>query len=224
MVRIERVENEKTKAAILSLEEARKNGTTYNTPAVNRALYEIFHGKCYLCENKEGSSYQIEHLKAHKNEDDLKYSWKNLFWVCAHCNNVKLDKYDNILDCTVENVDDVIAFRKSGYFGKEERLEFEALDNREETKTTILLLENVYYGKTPQKEFESKILRKRLRKELSNFKELVREYKEADGETKEDLEILLKRELKSSSEFAAFKRWLIKDNMEYYSELMAYVI
>lgn len=151
----------------------------------------------------------------------MKYDWRNLFWVCAHCNNVKLAKYDNILDCTCESVDDVIAFRKKGYFGKDEILEFEALDNREETKCTVALLKSVYYGETPQKIIEAKILRKRLRKEISRFKELVREYKEAEGEEREDLEILLKRELKSSSEFTAFKRWLIKDNKEYYSELVA---
>ena len=223
MVKIERIENEQTKKAILLLEEAKRKGTTYNTPEVNKALYGMFHGKCYICENKEGSSYQIEHLVSHKGNKELKYDWNNLFWVCAHCNNIKLNKYDNILNCTYENVDDVIAFRKKGYFGKDETLEFEALDNRVETKITISLLQNVYYGETPQKEIEAKILRKKLRKELSKFKELVREYKEAEGLDKEDLEILLKRELRNSSEFAAFKRWLIKDNKEYYSELLQYM-
>lgn len=224
MIKIERMDNDKTRNAVISLQDAKRKGASYNTPEVNRALYEIFHGKCYICENKEGSSYQIEHLKPHKGNRDLKYDWNNLFWVCAHCNNVKLGKYDNILDCTMENVDDVIAFRKKGYFGKEEILEFEALDERVETKLTVLLLESVYYGETPQKKIEAKILRKKLREELSKFKNLVREYKEAEGEDKVDLEILLKRELKSSSAFTAFKRWLIKDNKEYYSELLPYVV
>ena len=66
MVKIERIENEITKNAILSLEKAKQNGTTYNTPEVNNALYAIFYGKCYICENKQGSSYQIEHLRPHK--------------------------------------------------------------------------------------------------------------------------------------------------------------
>lgn len=143
MVKIERRDTEKAKQALLSLADAKERGTTYNTEEVNNALREIFYGKCYICENKESSSYQIGHS----------------------------------------------------------------------------LLKSVYYGETPQKMIEAKILRKRLRKEISRFKELVREYKEAEGEEKEDLEISLKRELKSSSEFAAFKRWLIKDNREYYSEL-----
>ena len=213
MVRIERIETDKTKKAEESLKEAKRKRTTYNTSAVNYALHEVFHGKCYICENKAGSSYQIEHLRPHKENLDLKYDWNNLFWVCAHCNNVKLGKYENILDCTVEDVDKVIVFRKKGYFGKDEKLEFEALDHREETKTTILLLKNVYYGKTVQKEFEAKVLRRRLRKEISNFKELVREYKEAEGEEKKDLELLLKRELKCSSEFTAFNLFFNSSNL-----------
>ena len=84
MVKIERRETEKTKLAVKSLEEAKLTGKSYNTPEVNHALHEIFYGKCYLCENKGGSSYQIEHLKAHKGDTDLKYDWNNLFWVCAH--------------------------------------------------------------------------------------------------------------------------------------------
>ena len=95
MVKIERRDTDKTKQAIESLKAAKATGKSYNTPEVNHALYEIFHGKCYLCENKESSSYQIEHLKAHKGNIDLKYSWNNLFWVCAHCNNIKLGLYEN---------------------------------------------------------------------------------------------------------------------------------
>lgn len=223
MVKIERKETEKTKAAVASLEKAKKQKGSYNTQEVNDALYEIFHGKCYLCENKETFSYQIEHLKPHQGDIDLKYDWNNLFWSCTHCNNTKLNKYDPILDCTKENVDECIAFRKRGYFGIEERLEFEMLDERIETRNTAELLKNVYYGETPQKKIEAKIIRKKLREELSEFKNKVREYKEAEGEDKEDLEIYLKHQLKNSSSFTAFKRWLIKDNKDYYKELLKYI-
>ncbi len=91
---------------------------------------------------------------------------------------------------------------------------FEALDNQEETIHTQKLLEEVYYGSTPQKKLEARIIRRLLRKELSEFKEYVREYEEAEEEDKEDLACLLKQQLS-----AAFKRWLIRDNKEFYPEL-----
>ena len=59
-------------------------------------------------------------------------------------------------------------------------------------------------------------------KEISNFKEYVREYKEAEDEEKEDLKYLLKRELGDASPFEAFKRGLIRDNKEAYPELQQY--
>ena len=81
----------------------------------------------------------------------------------------------------------------------------------------------VYYGTTPQKKIEAQIIRKNLRKNLSKFKEYVREYQEAeDAVEKDDIGELLKRELNNSSEFTAFKRWLIWDN-EMFSEIEKYI-
>lgn len=223
MIKIERKMTEKAQKAIESLQKAKMKNSTYNTREVNAALQEMFHGKCYICENKQIISYQIEHLYPHREDMNLKYSWDNLFLACAHCNNIKHTKYDPIIDCTKENIEELIAFRKKGYFGTEEKLIFDILDPREETINTQRLLQEVYYGSTPQKKMEAKILRKTLRKELSTFKEYVREYQEAEDEEKEDLKCLLKQQLGDASPFAAFKRWLIRDNKEAYPELLMYI-
>ena len=177
MIKIERRQTAKAQKAIEALLKAQETDAGYNVPEVNAALKEIFYGKCYICENKEVTSYQIEHLIPHRGNPELKYAWDNLFLACAHCNNTKLGKL--ILDCTKEDVERAIAFRKQGYFGTDEKLLFEPLDSREETLNTGRLLHEVYYGSTPQKKMEAVILRKHLRKEISNFKEYVREYKEA---------------------------------------------
>ena len=117
----------------------------------------------------------------------------------------------------------MIAFRKKGYFGTDERLIFDILDSRIETQNTVKLLQEVYYGSTPQKKMEATILRRILRKELSKFKEYIREYNEAEDEEKEDLKCELKQQLRDSSPFVAFKRWLIRDNKEAYPELLEYI-
>ncbi len=51
MIKIERKETEKkTEQAIADLQKANDNESTYNIETVNRALREVFHGKCYICE------------------------------------------------------------------------------------------------------------------------------------------------------------------------------
>ncbi len=225
MVKFERNQTEKSRKAIESLEEQKTKGKsgTCNTPEVNSALQEMFFGKCYICERKGLEAMEIEHIVPYRDNLDLKYDWNNLFLACRHCNNTKGAKYDPILDCTEDEVDKKIAFRKTGYFGKDEKFVFDILEQTEKTINTQKLLENVFYGSTPQKEMESKVLRKDLRKELSKFKNQVREYKEAEEWEKDDLRCLMKRELSAKSEFAAFKRWLIRDNRETYPELNAYI-
>lgn len=223
MIKVERKRTEKSEKAIEALKREKMKHGSYNTPEVNAALREMFHGKCYICENKQSTFYQIEHFTAHRGNADLKYDWNNLFLSCAHCNNTKLDKFEPIIDCTKENVEGLIAFRKKGYFGTEEKLLFEVLDDRIETQNTVKLLQEVYYGTTPQKKMEAAILRRTLRKELSEFKEYVREYQEAEDEEREDLKCLLRLQLQDSSPFAAFKRWLIRDNGKAYPELLLYI-
>ena len=105
MIKVERKSSEKAEKAIESLRREKARSGSYNTPEVNAALREMFHGKCYICENKQITSYQIEHLVSHRGNADLKYDWNNLFLACAHCNNTKLDKYEPIIYCTKENVD-----------------------------------------------------------------------------------------------------------------------
>lgn len=223
MIKIERKQTEKVRLAQEDLKQAKVKKTSYNTENVNQALIEAFHGKCYICENKNATSFQIEHLIPHKENLDLKYDWNNLFWSCAHCNNIKLDKYDPIIDCTKEDVEKKIAFRKEGYFGTAEKFVFVPLDGDEKTQNTIQLLNDAYYGTTPQKIIEAKILRKNLRENISRFKNYVREYLEATGEDKEDLELVIKKELGDNSEFTAFKRWLVRD-CENLPKLLKYVM
>lgn len=223
MVRFERRSSEMTEAAIAALARAKISNGTYNTPEVLKALQEVFQRKCYICEEKGIEAIEIEHLHPHKNDVRLKYDWENLYLSCRHCNNTKLGKYDPILDCCRVDVDKLIAFRKEGYFGKSERLSFVPQTDDEETQNTCRLLRDVYYGKTPQKQMEARILRRRVRQEMSRFKESVREYYEEDGEEKEDLRCSIIKSLKNSSPFAAFKRWLIKDNPQYCRDFLEFV-
>ena len=146
---------------------------------------------------------------------DLKFDWNNLFWACGHCNHIKGNKFTPILDCTKVEIDEIIAFRKVGYFGITESLIFKMVDDtseRIEVKMTYDLLQRVYYGETPQEKIVAKMLRHAVRVELTKFKNYIRDYNEASGEDKKDLFLIIRRELISRSAFAAFKRWIVRDN------------
>lgn len=63
MIKFTRSDTEKARKAVSILQAAREGDSGYNKREVNEALIEMFRGKCYICENKDGiSSYQIEHL------------------------------------------------------------------------------------------------------------------------------------------------------------------
>lgn len=216
MIRINRT----TEVPASLIIEKNKNNGNYNTPEVVEALHKEFHNKCYICESKNLKSINIEHFKSHGGNKELMFSWENLFLSCSHCNNIKLDKYNDILDCTKIEVDEIIIFRKKGTYGWEEEIEVATLIKNKTTENTVELLNKVYNGTTMMKILESSNIRKELRNELLEFTKAINEYFEAIGEDKEDAKYLVKRHLKASAPFAAFKRWIIRDNKENLSEFL----
>lgn len=206
--------------AVLEKEKLKAKGD-YNQTEVTDALKVMFAKKCYICENKKITSYNIEHLRPHKKVNkDLKFGWDNLFLACAHCNNIKSDDYEHILDCTKIDVDELIAFRKIGNFVWDEKIEITPIQRNNEIDETIDLLNKVYSGTTASKKLESSNIRIELRKEISKFIDAINEYIEAEGEDKEDAKSLIERELKFNSPFAAFKRWIVRDNKDKLSEFL----
>jgi hypothetical protein len=77
--------------------------TNYYTTAAVTALEKMFHGKCYLCEDKV-SDPVIEHFIPHGGDHVKKYNWKNLYYACPRCNNIK-GTITNILDCCNPGID-----------------------------------------------------------------------------------------------------------------------
>lgn len=223
MVKIERKDTQEARDAISSLKnEKKKVSGTYNTEEVNAALQEMFAHKCYLCEQKGLSAIQIEHFRPHQGNKKLKYDWNNLFLSCAHCNNIKNDRFFPILDCTKTEVDKIIEFRCSDDMFEYAKVEITTNDEGLETKNTVNLLKEIYYGSTPQKIAEAKILRGQVAEEVEDFKKSITEYVESDGEDKIDAECLIKLKLKWNSKFAAFKRWIIRDSADKVPELLKY--
>ncbi len=205
--------------------EKKKAGGDYKCGNVLRRLKEDFENKCYICEYKEPPSINVEHFKPHKGNKDLKFDWANLFWSCAHCNNIKGGGFDNILNCTLpeQGVEDRIK-----YGIEEQALRFKvnisALHDSVTVQNTVALLLAVYNGTTPLKVIESENIRKILKKELWNFRFSLDCFTDCEDETEraEHLENI-RMHLKRSSAFTAFKRWIVKSNSFYREQFERYI-
>lgn len=208
-------------------EEKEKPNGTYNIPEVVIALKEEFHDKCYICEQKSIKSINIEHFIPHKGKDrNLMFDWNNLYYSCGHCNNLKLSKYDNILNPgnPEEDVEECIHYGMP-ILHKRALVEITAYGHNEKVNNTVELLNYVYNGKTAIKDIEAVNIKNNLVKELVEFTGWLREYD--DDELEEDERDSLKRNIRKGlnvkSPFTAFKRQIVKDTSYLYEEFKAYI-
>ena len=99
MVKIERTPTPPPSLAI----ESKKASGSYTSEDVISQLKQDFHSKCYLCELKDLTDIEVEHLLPHHNRQirERVFDWNNLFYACPHCNSIKNNRiYDEkILDC-----------------------------------------------------------------------------------------------------------------------------
>ncbi len=199
----------------LSAEREKARGD-YKCGEVLPYLSEIFYNKCYLCEFKNPPSINVEHLEPHKGDRALKFDWDNLFLSCYHCNNTKLAKpeYDHILNCAKpeDRVEEWIKYESRPF--PSEKVRITALKDDERTVSTVRLLDSVYNGKTRLKRLESKNIRKQLLNELLDFQKCLLRYDDDDAEEDEKNLYLekVRKHLRRSSAFCAFKRWIIRKN------------
>ena len=199
----------------LEKEKAKANGT-YHCGEVLETLKNDFKNKCYICEYKEPTTINIEHFKPHKGDKELKFDWNNLFYCCGHCNSNKGARveFNDILNCTVvtDFAETKIRYEINPFPG--EKVKLTALDNAVNVVNTVQLLSEVYNGTTTLKLIESANIRSKLLKEIRYFQDLLFAYID-DGYTPEEKATFknkIEKELRSSSGFTAFKRWIIRSN------------
>ena len=207
------IEKSTSVPSCLESEKSKKSGD-YKCGDVLTLVKNDFHNKCYICGTDKPTTINIEHFIPHKGDLNLKFDWNNLFWSCGHCNNTKLDKYNNILNCTkIKNIDELIKY-KCSIKGLEATVLIEATENspNDTTVQTINLLNDVYTGTTKLKKIESENILTQLKSSMKDLSNNYIEYKFAD--TEEDQEFWknkLKKHILNSSPFTAFKRWYLKE-------------
>lgn len=203
------------------LEVLVKESKNYRHPKVVEKIKENFNNKCYLCELKESTSINVEHFIPHRGNEELKYKFSNLYFACSHCNGIKGDRYDNILDPLNDDVESVIYCRMDTV--PMANVIIKALNSDIKTENTVKLLDEIFNkcsDTAAVRSVESKNLRKKLLHELINFQNALYNYYD-DEELEEDRKQAKKeiiKHLRSKSQFTAFKRCLIRENESIYEE------
>lgn len=191
-----------------------KTEEDYRSEEVLLLLRQDFFDKCYICEEKDSSSINVEHFHSCKNYEDLKYNWENLFLACVHCNRIKGSKYDHIIDCSKEDPEKYIILRFNSY----PENYVEVLDRLigSENEKTKELLDKIYNGTgTPISEYEAKNLKKKISKEIREFTECVDSYyDESDPKLRAAYWKKLGKMLSRESNFAGFKRSMVFQSEE----------
>ena len=187
------------------------NEVHYRSNPNLKALFDDCYGKCYICEIKKNITWNVEHRISHRGDDLLKYDWDNLFLSCRHCNDIKGYKYDNILDPTKCDPEEYIALSLN-LDTLVETVEVNAISNDISTKQTVELLSYVYNGGTTDiKEIECAELRNEISVCIARFLQYIEDYR---NEPDIGYDVIIKKEISRASEFAAFKRGIIRNNAE----------
>lgn len=211
--------------AQLSVERNRNNGS-YRHPEIVNVIKKDFYNRCYLCEANP-QSINIEHLVPHCDDHELKFKWDNLFWSCGHCNNIKLAKYDNILDCTTQaDIEDILIYQFDPFPTENVHITIAPPHEEElQVKQTQELLQNIFNGTTTLKSIESNGLRKLITTELIHLQGLLRDLDNENKSEEEiaDIKLKLTSALSPKSLFASFKRSKVKSMPQLLAHIKAHI-
>lgn len=216
MVKIERTLNP---PASLAVEKLKTNGSCTEKDVVEQ-LESDFYAKCYICEQDELQSVEVEHLLPHHNGKykERKFDWNNLFYSCAHCNSVKNQTvYEtNVIDCCKTEPEFLV--HQELCDGKVCVL---PLKDTIEAKTTASLIEDCFELKNrPIREKESQVKFRALQTTMNTlYKELDKYKMENSKKSFYAIRGMLSREYK----FAGFTRTYVRDHIDRYPDFEPYV-
>lgn len=199
----------------------------YDEEDVYQAICEIFHRKCYLCETQEPHDINVEHFRAHRDNDDLKYDWENLYFACSRCNNIKGHAYDDLLDCcnpqdnvlrAIKHLPPITPYAKTVQI-------IVNLDSAS-AQSTRELLEKIYNSDhTVNKRVSSAYLRRKIFEQYNHLLTQINSYyhpsaTEAEKNTAiEKIKVLIKKD----QPYSAFMNWCILEDNELSQILDAFI-
>ena len=139
---------------------------SYNAEDTVLQLSKDSHKKCYLCERKRDTDFNVEHYKSRENDPNLAQKWTNLFFACSNCNGKKKHSFDEILNPLTENIEEIIE-QKMDFSNNKALFSVNSFPSPCADKT-IELLDRIYNLLSPTEE-----LKKAIQEELLIDKELL---------------------------------------------------
>jgi len=207
------------KSIVAPLSLSAKGNTEYNFQDVQMQLIVDQNSKCYVCERICVTDYEIEHLKSSINHPELKTNWNNLFFSCKYCNGKKLNFFDNILNPSLFNIEEIITFNhlastRSVFFDSDE------LENPQVAET-IRFLKRIFNGTGKMRVIKEERFYEYFLGRLNNFYSVLDTY--LSEKTIENKNILIE-ELGIEQEFLAFKYHILKQRQDLFEEFMPYMV
>lgn len=193
----------KNNTAPTSLSKAK----SYDGEDVKKTLLEDHFRKCYLCERKLVTDFEIEHHKSIKHNPALKQDWNNLFLACKYCNGKKLHNYDNLIH-PLSNVEEAIVHCINF---TEKQAEFTSVNKSTPSiDKTIQLLSAIFNGTSSRgRQLKEECFFEYCISKITHFQDLVVEYL---FNRDNNIEIAIKEELAIDKELLGFKYWIIMKN------------
>ena len=178
----------------------------YDGADVLQQLEDDHHKKCYLCERKLCTEFQVEHHKSEKNYPHLIQDWNNLFWACGYCNGKKGKRFDNLLDPTTTNIEDEI-MQVMDFSQKQ--ASFTSLVQTDAHDATCEFLSRIHNGTNKLRTKREENFFESVMGIINSFYRVVCQYLNAPTE---ENQALVRESLQINEECLGFKYWIIKNH------------
>ena len=196
-----------------------KGNTEYNYQDVQKQLIDDHNDKCYVCERICVTDYEIEHLRSSTNHSELKTNWDNLFFSCKYCNGKKLHHFDNILNPSLHNVEEII---QCNHLAATKSVSFDSTESdNPQVAETIRFLKRIFNGTGKMRVIKEERFYEYFLGRINNFSSVLDKYLYA--KTDENKSIVIE-ELGIRQEFLSFKYHILKQRQDLFDEFAPYMV
>lgn len=182
------------------------NTSQYDGEDVKEQLLKDQHEKCYICERKMGTDFEIEHFKSKNNNPELRQEWTNLFLACGYCNKKKSSSFDDNLYPLDTNIEDEIEQRID--FSRNKASFVTTIDDVPH-QNTVRMLHVFFNGKQKMRVIKEQCFFDEAKQKMNRFLEKVNTFL---MEPTPANRALVAAELSIDQEMLGFKYWVIRDN------------